>query len=230
MNRERSAILAGLIILLSANIVYTQTYSLSPGDSVVETVPFNDLYHFNILQNNLTDHFINFSWSKISSSVPAGWQAFLCDNGFCFDDLPDSGSMDTVFTGDVGLMSIGINAFDIEGVATIQYAVWDQLIPEDMDTLTWIITAQPFSLISQNNMQNISLYPNPANASLYVETSQEISFAWEITDLMGGIIMNGNSVKSSAIISTQSIPVGVYFISVSLQGNNKLVKQLEIVH
>ena len=138
---SKFSVLVAAISLVAADTLYAQNYNITPNDSVVAVAPFNDFNHFTIQENNLTTNALIFSWQQVLLSVPAGWTANLCDAGHCYTGFPVTGTMDTVFNGDFGLMSIGVDPGTILGTAFIQYVVWEESTPLQKDTLTWIITA-----------------------------------------------------------------------------------------
>ena len=74
----------------------------------------------------------------------------------------------------------------------------------------------------------LTVYPNPTNNVLFVETqfiaSQPTATAYRITNLMGQTILSGNITAETQQIDVESLPAGMYFISVGEQ-TMKFVKQ-----
>ena len=50
---EISMVVTAIMIAVT-NILPAQNYSITPDDTIIGWVPYNDIYHFNFLQNNLT--------------------------------------------------------------------------------------------------------------------------------------------------------------------------------
>ncbi len=226
-SRNKNNILVTAFLIAVTNFLYAQNYSITPNDSIVGTVPFNDIYHFNIYQNNLTTGDLVFSYQKIYTSYPIGWTANLCDNGTCFDEFPDSGTMDTVFNGDVGLMSVGVNPGEIAGVSFMQYIIWESATPELVDTLTWIISAEAPNAI-QDASTALNLFLNPTNQNLVVQTSLLTGFDYFIYDMQGRLIQDGHVYQASAAIRINDLINGIYFISVLGDNNNLTSKHFFI--
>jgi len=197
------------------SFVSAQNYSITPNDSIVGTVPFNDIYHFNIYQNNLTAGNLVFSYQKVYATYPIGWTANLCDNGTCFDEFPDSGTMDTVFNGDVGLMSVGINPGEIAGVSLVQYVIWEAATPDMVDTLTWIISAEvPNVIYNAASVATVNLFLNPTSQSLNIQTDLLNGFEYLIYDLAGKQLVEGRIYQANGAITIANLSSGIYFISV----------------
>ena len=202
--------------LVVTNSLIAQNYSITPNDTVIVTVPFNDLYHFNIQQNNLTAGYLIFSWEKIQVTYTEGWEANLCDNGNCYIGFPDSGTMDTVFNGDYGLMSIGINALEIPGTATVQYVVWEENTPFQMDTLTWFVsTESPSNLENATSELFVLIYSNGSDKSINIETTLIDGFDFVISDMLGRKIESGKSTSPNLQVDTNGLKNGIYLVSIS---------------
>lgn len=70
-----------------------------------------------------------------------------------------------------------------------------------------------------------TVYPNPANSVLFVQTLRAKSLpAYRITNLMGQTLMQGSITTENQQIDIESLPAGMYFISVGEQ-TAKFVKQ-----
>ncbi len=203
------------IILVVTNSLIGQNYTITPNDTVISTVPFNDLYHLNIQQNNLTAGHLVFSWEKIEVSFTDGWEANLCDNGNCYAGFPDTGTMDTVFSGDYGLMSIGINPLEILGTATVQYIIWEENTPDQIDTLTWFVsTESPTNIENATALSNIFMYSNSADNQINIQTSLINGFDFVIRNMVGGGIISGKSTSSNLDISVNDLKSGIYLVSI----------------
>ena len=72
-----------------------------------------------------------------------------------------------------------------------------------------------------------SVYPNPANTVLFVETQNFASLpdqTYRITNMMGQTILSGRVTAETQQIDVESLPAGMYFISVSGQTVKFVVK------
>ena len=81
----------------------------------------------------------------------------------------------------------------------------------------------------ENKMKSVaSIYPNPANDVLFVETRRATSLQtankYRITNVMGQTLMQGTIHGESQQINIEKLPAGIYFINVDEQ-ILKFVKQ-----
>lgn len=215
------------VLSVAGSFSLAQTYNITPGNTFIGIAPFNTPSHFNILQNNLTSGSLVFSWEQISINIPQGWTANLCDNGHCYTGFPVSGTMDTVFNGDYGLMSVAINPDTIAGYATIKYVVWEANSPSQKDTLTWIISANGFTGFYSPLVENVfSVYPNPANEKLNILSNFNEKFSVSIFNSLG------DKIYSDHELDYYKLPVtnwknGIYFIS--FFDKNNFIKTQKII-
>lgn len=78
-----------------------------------------------------------------------------------------------------------------------------------------------------NNYRNnfFSIYPNPVTNNLYVTTSETSLFnkEYKMVNMLGAVLRSGVLVDGRAVISTEGLPVGVYFMKVG-ESFKKIVK------
>ncbi len=203
-----------ILFVITTHNSFGQSYSITPNDSMEGSVPFNDLYHFIIQQNNLTEDNIILSWEKIYAVIPEGWLAYLCDLGFCYGNFPDNGTMDTVPAGENGLLSVGINPFEISGTGIVQYTVWDVAYPEKIDTLTWIINSESETGIEFSSPNEFKVYPNPAKNQITIHSLFQDNNNYKITNCNGIVVEQGTMLSGRSEISLMSLPAGIYFIAI----------------
>lgn len=218
-------VVAGLLATTSS--LLSQQYSIIPSDTISSNAPFNDVTHFNITQTNLSDSKLVFSWKQIYLSVPTGWIANLCDNGHCYTDFPLNGTMDTVYKGDYGLMSVGIDPGLMNGTATIRYALWEANSAGKIDTLTWIITASSSTAIIETQLnKSLFIYPNPAKDLINIQVLNDANFM--LTDLSGKLFHSGMLKAGTNNIPLNRIPEGSYLISICSKEGEYFIQKLTI--
>lgn len=203
--------LAVALCVVAACPLWAQQYTIVPNDSIVSVAPFNDVTHFNITQTNVSGNKLVFSWQQLEQSVPVGWIVNLCDNGFCYTTLPLNGTMDTVYNGDVGLMSIGIDPGEINGTAIIRYALWEHHTPDKVDTLTWMITAGTTGITELSTLPSLNIYPNPA--SDFITVSVHAPLLLTITDMSGKQVFSKTLHAGLFKLPVSSLPNGQYIIT-----------------
>ena len=181
-------------------------------------------------QNNSTDT-IHLKWKKISESVPALWEASVCDNQACYTSLVDSGSMKLILPGDYGIVLLHITPHLNYGTAVIRYEVWDISTPLLRDTLTYILTVTATSGISEAEHKNaFSIFPNPVKENFSINTNMQNGFQFLITDVSGREIEKGISKASFVFVSAAHLPNGFYTVSVFIQNQIINKKQFLIQH
>lgn len=216
-------------LLATASNLFAQQYRIIPNDSIITNAPFNDVTHFNISQTNLSGSKLVFSWKQIYTSIPTGWAANLCDNGHCYTDFPLSGTMDTVYSGDYGLMSVSIDPGQIIGTAVIRYELWETASPDVKDTLTWIITASSSTGIEETTLSKaFFIYPTPAKEVVNIHALTDIKFI--ITDLSGKQIRTGMLKAGISTLPVNDIPEGNYLISISSNQGAYRTQKMIIQH
>ena len=94
--------------------------------------------------------------------------------------------------------------------------------------LQWGQTTIPQGVEEETVENLISVYPNPANTVLVVETqcfaSQPTTTEYHIINTMGQTILSGRVTAETQQIDVESLPAGMYFISVSGQTVKFVVK------
>ncbi len=223
-----------LLCNITTTFVYSQSYTITPKDSIVAFASFNKLTHFNIQQNNQSGRTLILNWKRIAVSIPTGWAANLCDNAHCFTDFPESGTMDSVFNTEYGLLAVGINPDTIQGTAWVQYEVWDLNYPNNKDTLTWIISSNNITGINKVEFHNYNLpgvYPNPASDFFYINTGMQSGFEFLIIDMYGKEIQKGvNELNGKEEVSSVNLANGVYQIIISKNKKPVSTTRINIQH
>ena len=224
-------VLSTVAILVAAHISFAQTYSITPNDTIEVTGVLEDLQTLTISQLNNTTDTLYFKWEKISESVPANWEASVCDNFFCYTVLMDSGITNPVFPADSGFLLLHVTPHVTYGTAIVRYAIWDIANPSLKDTLTFIATANEPSAVSQvGNNNNFNIFPNPANSDISIISSFQNGFEFFITDVSGKEIYSGISKTNAAYVSTDYFSNGIYSISIFKDKKSFSTKKIVIRH
>lgn len=129
---------------------FAQSYVIFPNDTVMVYSVFEDLETLTLQQVNNTPDTLHLKWKKVSESVPANWEASVCDNFTCYTSLIDSGSMNPVIPDDYGFVLLHVTAHSTYGTSIIRYAVWDINFPEMKDTLTFILNVNNTGIANAN--------------------------------------------------------------------------------
>jgi len=77
--------------------------------------------------------------------------------------------------------------------------------------------------VDENEMDFMA-YPNPTSGNLTLSVANTQSFDYEIYNLMGQVVMNGNVVGQETRIDLGDCPKGVYFVSILRDGSRYMQK------
>ncbi len=162
----------------------------------------NDGNFLDLIEPNVTDE-VSFQWYLDSVLLEGETNPFYCTN--------TSGLFELVVT-DIGTGCH--NAYSME-------------VAYDPDFVDCVVGTEELL----NNLQDISLYPNPTrySATLFLYADAIVDLRIEITDLTGRKLLSTDSAKLIGeyqySIDLRTHPSGMYFISV-IVGETRLVKRL----
>jgi len=144
------------LMLFNAASALAQRYTIYPTDTdtMVDFAPPEPYSHFIFYIHNLTDGELLFQWQQIQADIPNGWIVGMCDYGHCYGQLGISGTMDTMRPNHTGIFALGVEPENINGVATVSYALWEASTPAEIDTITWIISSNNATGILEYSIQN----------------------------------------------------------------------------
>lgn len=206
-----------------------QTYTLTPGNIDTVDAPFNILSIFDIYQNNISSQKILLRWTKISQSLPAGWDYSLCDLGHCYTGIPSSGTMDSVDVAQQGFLGLNINPFAIAGQGIVKLYVYDAAFPTGGDTVTWVVNAAPVSVEENYSVwNNLSVYPNPATSHITLVNIPENCSAF-IYNSVGKLMNEIQLTSSQKEVNISHFSNGIYTLTL-IADNKKVFCQKLIVH
>ena len=82
--------------------------------------------------------------------------------------------------------------------------------------------------IDETNGDTFTVYPNPANSVLFVETRHgtSLSATYRITNLMGHTVLQGIIHGETQQIDIANLPAGVYFVNVTDEEGRKCVRKV----
>lgn len=92
-----------------------------------------------------------------------------------------------------------------------------QIVDRSGDTLSMIHLGWRSGLISSTETQNLptfKTFPNPAQDHLTIQFSDAKNRPWELINVNGQVVQNGEVTTASETIEFQQLPVGVYFLRV----------------
>lgn len=222
-------VLSVAAIFAATDISFAQSYSIVPNDTINMIGMMEDLETLSIQQLNTSTNILQLKWAKLSESVPAMWEASVCDNQVCYTSLVDSGSMNPINPNDYGLLLTHITPHVNYGTAVIRYVVWDITNPAIKDTLTYILTVTTTSGSPDGENKNaFSIFPNPASENINIISNLPAGFQFLIIDIYGRKIENGCSKTNLISIDTKNFRNGIYSMSILTEHNIITTKQFLI--
>jgi hypothetical protein len=95
--------------------------------------------------------------------------------------------------------------------------------------LTKLVTVYQKIGIDEELIQSISLYPNPASHSTRIEWSVELDIVkLELVDFKGMVVESQSMDKNAYTFELSKYPAGIYFIRLSTENSEEVVKKLII--
>ncbi len=215
-------------ILIIQNFSYAQTFLNTPNDTINISGLMEDLETLSIQQVNTTNKTISLKWQKVSESLPAAWEASVCDNVTCYASLIDTGTMNPISPADYGLLLLHNTPHVNFGKALIQYEVWDINTPLLRDTLTYILTvSDALGIPEEKNKSVFTLFPNPAKETITISTNLQGGFCFSIKDITGMELERGICDCGKQSISTSNCSKGNYYISI--MSKDKIISTKKII-
>ena len=218
----RRLVLSVALIFTATNVSFSQSYSIVPDDTINMVGIMEDLATLSIEQLNTSPNTIQLSWAKVSESIPVAWETNVCDNFVCYTSLVNSGSMNPVAPNYYGLLLIHVTPHVNYGTAIIRYTVWDIASPALKDTLTYILTVNAPTGISEAVNKNIfNIFPNPARENISIISMLQTGFEFLITDVSGKKVNKGISETNFISVNTANLSQGLY--TISILSENKII-------
>lgn len=216
MNVFKHIFLLAVATSATTNNCLAQTYTITPNDTFEISGMMEDQHTLTISQINVSSNTMTLFWKKVSEIIPTKWEALVCDNKLCYAVLEDSGTMNLVDPSDTGFLLLHITGHVNYGTAVIRYAVWEINNPVLKDTLTYILTVEQNSRIAETDNRKIfTVYPNPSNDQINIESDFQSGFTYSFINLTGEEVQTGHSELNSMIFSTGNFPSGIYFLKIT---------------
>ena len=98
-----------------------------------------------------------------------------------------------------------------------------------VDSMNYLNIINPTLIPEVNNEPDFSMFPNPAAGSVNITINDNlVGSMLTVTDITGREIVNTRVQSSNSKLPTTGFANGIYFITVSSAGNNKLTKKLVV--
>lgn len=219
------------LLIFTAHFSRAQNFVFTSGDSLTKIFE-TDTYSWAHTQiENLSDEPVVFKWEIITYDHPLEWEFSICDLPYCYTMGEMSGTMyPATAESEDAFITLNIDASNVD-TGYYQIKVWDELIPENPDTLDITMIATPaFSVIDKtsndispsfqyNSQKQIAILNNPLKSSINIE----------IYNLTGQLIESFQIETESKIsISLTSYESGHYIIQYGNQEHSLNKEQVYI--
>lgn len=214
MKLMQNIIILVAVLFAATNIIFAKNYTLVPNDTIFLIGELEDLQTLTIQQLNISKDTINLKWKLIKSNLPENWEASVCDNSFCYTSLVESGIMTPIFPDDYGFILLHITPKIKLGESVIQYAVWDDSKPSEIDTLTFILKVEKTTNAEFQLEPMVYIYPNPTNDILNISNTSINNSSYTITDILSKQVQSGLIFSNINQVSLINLSTGLYFLEI----------------
>jgi hypothetical protein len=219
---KKLLLLGSLLITISAT---SQVFTPVTNDSTFYGVATDNDFYGDIPIGNDDGTNSSMYWEVDSVNLPAGWEFSVCDPNICYPigtqnvewSLPANG----------GYLNMHYYPNGQEGEGFVILRVNDSPNQNQIEYMTFRANATT-SGIATSSLEEVSLYPNPANELINI-TGGSANTKFEMLDILGNKIKTGKlDINGNHKINTSSVLNGVYFI-VLMEKGQKVTRKI-IVH
>ena len=75
-----------------------------------------------------------------------------------------------------------------------------------------------------------TVYPNPTDNLVYAKTDDKSDFTMTMMDMLGRTMATSKSTSGSAVVSAQSLPTGIYIVTLANGGGKVLTTKITVQH
>lgn len=115
----------------------------------------------------------------------------------------------------------------INNTANIYFDYNDAIVTNT--TLNTITTPQSVQYLTNGTLE-ASVYPNPANGSVYVDVTGNENFSTDLYDMLGRNVRSAKGVNGKAVINVKDIPAGMYMLRLTNKNNKAISTKINVQH
>jgi uncharacterized repeat protein (TIGR01451 family) len=193
----------------------------------------NDLA-YNVTVKDMIDNDLDLSTFRVlKTSHPVQVAIVGNEANFRFDNinLPDSGANEPASHGYIlyaimpkANLAVGTQ---INNTADIYFDYNSAIVTNT--TLNTIGTAQSIQQISSGSM-SASIYPNPANETVFVTVKENGGFKAQLFDIMGRTVRETTTKANNVTINVHQLSAGMYFLRLTNADNKVLTTKINVTH
>lgn len=224
MKMKNLKTLTGIFALTSLLQIQAQfDFSTGP-EAYLEVTQAYETVEVHCVPNPISDMVINWDLIEIDPGLPAGWSYTICDQ-ICYPFFVNHGNEISYTTGQFTngqeyKLKLGVSVNGIEGSGFIKYYIYDYNNPSYGDTVIFHLNYQLSGIEDQiNSMNEINYSISNGVVSISSEFPKEQMI--ELFSMDGTCVFQ--SKFQSQIKIDQSIPAGIYYLSINQSKACKLV-------
>jgi hypothetical protein len=217
-NTLRNILSAFLVILMAGQISYSQSFTITPNDTLIAEGTPDQLTIYDIYMDNSTgtDTLI-LNWERVSLDIPGDWDYSLCDLGTCYPGVPDNGTMYPVAPGEQGFLGYNVIPSFSAGITTLAMNVWEDSAPDEKVQVVWIVSSGEVTTINSTSGNSIAIYPTVTQQNIFIANLNAES-TFNLFDLNGKNVLNQNIRNGITSIDVSELAPGLYLSVVSENG------------
>ncbi|NOQ71388.1 MAG: T9SS type A sorting domain-containing protein [Crocinitomix sp.] len=180
------------LLICSIQSSVAQNFVFTNGDTLSKVFEINDYSWAHTKIENLSEVNVIFKWEIITYNHPADWEFSMCDLPYCYTMGEMSGTM-LPATGESieAFLTLNIEAPSID-TGFYQIKVWDELFPENSDTLTITMISTPsFSAIEDDIQKPVPSYQYNDDVQKFTfKNPSDQQVKYEIYNVYGQLILS----------------------------------------
>lgn len=177
-------------------------------------------------------------WTKLLEDTVPGSSFDMCANTACYNTVPDTGSNYDypVKPGKIGFFKMHYWTGDSSGTSTLKLYLYEDSLPNNGDTLTYILNISCFSvgIEKENNKDLLNIYPLPADNYINLNLNHQSNENLYLVNIFNAL---GQKVLSERIenvnlnrLDVSNLSNGVYLLEVKNINKKSLTTKKIIIN
>gem|GEM_PF-1574491 len=173
------------------------------------------VHQVNIIPSGNPDFYM-MAWRLVGNTCPTEWEFQLCDWATCFEGMPNTAIMDTIFSGGHGLLKPTVNPFTTPGSGQLTFWVFPEGEMDAYEELTFFFQTDVVGVNSVDSSKPY-VYPNPAND--FVNLNHFTLGQWHLKDVAGRSVQTIYLDRPEQRLDVSNLPAGFYSL---VQGDQRI--------
>jgi hypothetical protein len=178
--------------------------------AVVQPNLANEVY---LYLNNPSGDSLRLRWRLGEASIPQGWGAALCDYGYCYFGVPNSGTMNWVHDTIQPYLKLVVIPNIVPGSAWYWFRVFEVGQDENYQDVYFSLYTQGVTGTSAPEAAGVAISPNPAVDYINIRSTFDQPVPARIYSAQG-VLMQQLNLQPAAqqIVFCHNWPPGVYYL------------------